>query len=45
MNVRINLKDVQDSKFVESAKEKLASYDRRVKDLTTDALTRLGQLA
>jgi formiminotetrahydrofolate cyclodeaminase len=45
MNVRINLKDVRDSKFVESAKEKLASYDRRVKDLTADALGRLGQLA
>jgi len=45
MNVCINLKDVRDPKFVESAREKLASYDRRVKDLTTDALGRLGQLA
>jgi len=45
MNVRINLKDVRDSKFVESAEEELASYDRRVKDLTTDALGRIGQLA
>lgn len=42
MNVRINLKDVRDSEFVESFKERLASYDRRVKNLTTDALGRLG---
>jgi formiminotetrahydrofolate cyclodeaminase len=45
MNVRINLKDIRDSEFVESAKERLASYDRRVSDLTTDALGRLGKLA
>jgi formiminotetrahydrofolate cyclodeaminase len=45
MNVRVNLKDVRDSKFVESAMENLASCDRRVSDLTKDALGRLGQLA
>lgn len=45
MNVRINLKGIQDSKFVESATERLALYDRRVGDLATDALGRLGQLA
>jgi formiminotetrahydrofolate cyclodeaminase len=45
MNVKINLKDVRDSRFVESAEERLASYDSRVRDLTRDALGRLGQLA
>jgi len=45
MNVQINLKDVRDSRFVESAKERLASYDSRVRDLTRDALGKLGQLA
>ena len=45
MNVRINLRDVRDSKFVESARERLASYDRRVNVLTSDALGRLGQPA
>lgn len=45
MNVRINLKDIQDSSFVEAAREQLASCDTRVKSLTTDALRRLGHLA
>ncbi len=45
MNVCINLKDVRDSKFVESARERLASYDRRVGVLTSDALGRLGHSA
>jgi uncharacterized protein YbjQ (UPF0145 family) len=45
MNVRTNLKDLQDSTFVKSAGGKLASYDKRVKDLTSDALGRLGNVA
>ncbi len=45
MNVRINLKDVRDTGFVESVEEKLAYYRSRVRDLSTDALGRLGQLA
>ena len=45
MNVRTNLRDLQDSTFVKSAGGKLASYDKRVKDLTSDALGRLGNVA
>jgi formiminotetrahydrofolate cyclodeaminase len=45
MNVRTNLRDLQDSTFVKSAGGKLASYDKRVKDLTSDALGKLGNVA